>query len=290
MTPTFLTVARQGRNGWKRYLAGISLTLGTVMIIFGPILIITIRLLGLPLKEQSSTDIVLDGNLYRHLAFLSLGAASLILGLFLAVKKVHQRNFLTLISPNSSISWHRIFQGFSIFLILRLVGWLILYIILPERYIFIFQASLILGILLSFIVMPLWAFCSALFLSYLFQGLGLLIKNSLILSIVWGFLLGGIPSSTNLGYLTLIGILSFIFIAWIIIKDNRLELVIGLIIANNFFNLFLTSSNDTSNFPGFFRLADSAHPLPGFLSFIFVYGIFYYIFFGRKQRNLTTEA
>ncbi|NES95572.1 MAG: hypothetical protein F6K32_10135 [Desertifilum sp. SIO1I2] len=289
MNFTFLTVARQGRNGWKRYLTAIALIIGTFSIVCLPLILMTTLIAGLPL-ENSSYDAIFYDNFYGSFALIVLGTGSFLLGLFLAVTKIHQRNFLTLVSPNNSISWQRIIQGFSIFLALRIVAWILLYFLLPDRYILSFQASTLFNFLLSFLVLPITATATALWLAYLLQGLGLVIRNSLALSILWGLLLGGIPYISNWNALVLLNIFHYIFIAWIIFKDNRLELVMGLMIADRYFTLLLKSGENAFNSPSIFQLADSASTLPSILYFLFVYGIFYYIFFGRKNNTLSPAS
>ncbi|WP_206755408.1 hypothetical protein [Trichocoleus sp. FACHB-46] len=60
MNPTFLTIARQGRNGWKRYLLGIVITYSIAITILVPLVLASAYILGIPINNPNASDLVLN--------------------------------------------------------------------------------------------------------------------------------------------------------------------------------------------------------------------------------------
>jgi hypothetical protein len=117
--------------------------------------------------------------------------------------------------------------------------------------------------------------------AYLLQGLGLLIRNPLILTIVWGCLLGGRYFDS-----WIISILNAMFVIWIVIKDNRIELAIGIGLAHNLFRLLITIPDDNEiKFPTILEANFMPPLLPTLLTYLLRAGLFYLICFGWR-RNL----
>jgi uncharacterized protein len=110
--PTFLTIARQGKNGWWRYLVGVLISIGIPSVFYVLIFYvvwISFYLSGTSLKTDQNT---INSFLYaiptRFLFLIALFGALLLLGLFIAMKFIHKRQFLTLISPDSTMDWFRV--------------------------------------------------------------------------------------------------------------------------------------------------------------------------------------
>ncbi len=108
MEQTYLTVARQGKNRLRDYIVGILLIFSITMI--PAILSLIIMAIFTPypaniaILEKGGVDRFIYGDKFHYLIFAGAAFAGIILGIFLAVTRVHGRRFLTLIAPDESIS------------------------------------------------------------------------------------------------------------------------------------------------------------------------------------------
>ncbi|MBW4463635.1 MAG: hypothetical protein KME47_25835 [Nodosilinea sp. WJT8-NPBG4] len=289
MNPTFLTVARQGRNGWKRYLAGTLLALGVTLIIATPVTIISAYISDISIENE---DLLVYGNPIRTIVlFGSFGAASL-LGLFLAVTRVHRRKFMTLFNLDTAIDWFRVIKGLIVWLGSYGISFFVWYLISPSRYSLTFNISEWLPFaLLVLVVAPILSLLRVLFLyAYLLQAAGLLIRHPLLLSIVWSLIVGSLSINLKMPRYWILSVAYSMFITWIVIKDNRLELAIGLVIADSLiFLLFISSSDSLIQTPTVFKSAGSAHFLAVLVTYVLRAGLFYFICFSRR-RNLSAST
>jgi uncharacterized protein len=288
MNPTFLTIARQGRNGWERYLAGISLVFSVYLIIAVPVIIISAYIEGISIEN---TNLILYGNPLRSILFQGLIGVALLLGLFLAVTLIHRRKFMTLFSVDTAIDWFRIIKGFILWLGLYGISFSVRYLISPSRYSLTFNISEWLPFtLLVLIFVPILSLAVCLLYAYMLQALGLLIRHPLLLSIVWGLILGSLAIDLKMPIYWILSVASSMFMTWIVIKDNRIELVIGINIAVSLISLlFISSSDSLIKAPTIFKVADFSDFLPVFVSYVLRAGFFYFICFGRR-RNLSEST
>jgi uncharacterized protein len=289
MNPTFLTIARQGRNGWKRYLVGTLLTFGVPLIILATVVIISAYISGISIKN---TNLILYGNPLRAVLFQGLAGVVWLLGLFLAVTRVHRRKFMTLFSVDTTIDWLRVIKGFILWLGLYGISFFVWYLISPSRYSLTFNISEWLPFtLLVLIFAPILSLARILFVyAYLLQTVGLLIRHPLLLSIVWGLILGSFSINLKMPIYWILSVAYSTFITWIVIKDNRIELVIGLDIAVSLISLLFISYPDSLiKAPTVFKVVDFADFLPVLVSYVLRSGFFYFICFGRR-RNLSEST
>lgn len=285
MNKTFLTIARQGRNGWKRYLVGALLALGVPLIIMTTVMIISAYISGISIKN---TNLILYGNPLRTVLFSGLSGVGWLLGLFLVVTRVHRRKFMTLFSVDTSIDWLRVIKGFILWLGLSGISFFVWYLISPSRYSLTFNISEWLPFtLLVLIFAPILSLVRILFLyAYLLQAVGLLIRHPLLLSIVWGLVLASLSIDLKMPIYWILSFAYATFMTWIVIKDNRIELVIGINIAVSLISLvFISYPDSLIKAPTVFKVADVPDFLPVLVSFVFRAGFFYFICFGRR-RNL----
>jgi uncharacterized protein len=291
-SPTFLTIARQGKNGWWRYLLGILIVFGVAFIIYLFTLYvvwISFYLSGISLQiNQDTINSFLYTNPTRYLFFTALTGGLILLGLFLAMKFVHKRPFMTLISPDSTIDWFRVFKGLIVWLGITGINFLAWYLIVPSRYSLTFNLAEWLPFAAwALILSPVMACAIVLLLNaYLLQGLGLLIQRPLILTIVWGFLLGSLVINSKMPSYWIVGVVRVMFMTWIVIKDDRLELAIGMSIANIIFGLVLGFSDSKIKLPAIFEASNTLPVLLILLPYLFQAGLFYLICFGWR-RNLS---
>jgi hypothetical protein len=296
MTAKFLRIARQGENSWKRYLIGVLLPFCLTVIIwifFFIILGIIYYILGVPLDYT-------DEEAMNELSYLGTGLMfiSLIFGLYLSIKRVHKRNFITLFTSETSVRWQRVIKGFGVYLLLSGISFLVWYLIAPSRFIFSFSASEWLPFAwLALVFCPIAALCIVLFFAYLLQGIGLLIRSPLLLSIVLGFIFifGSLIYASEPKTLLywFMEVAARIFFFWVIIKDNGIELIWGLFTAQGMNDLFGLSfdGSEVWNTPTLFRITETDPNFYDLLNMLLIYGLFYYICFvkGKNSSASTPE-
>ena len=295
MTSNFLSIARQGKNDWLRYIASILLLFSIVFMAMVPILTGMILIASMTLNtldDPQWINTLLYTNPFMGYGLVGLIGFAFIAGLYLAVTRVHERPFLTLISPDTSISWRRILQGLGLWLGLSLVSFVIQYIVSPESYDFTFNASEWIPFLfLAMLVTPIAATASVLFVfGYLCQGLGLIIRNPLILMLVFGLIIGGFAFDLREPGAVVFSILHAVFLLGIAIRDNRGELVLGMTIANSLISsLLLGIPVDTFTTMPLFILENPPSPWSAVVSLILRGGIFYLLLLRShpRQPNLT---
>lgn len=265
MTAKFLRIARQGRNSWKRYLVGVFLPFGLLLIVWTPILGVTSYILGFP-PGKEGVNLFLYANPLRTIVLFGLVCISYLFGLYLSIERVHKRKFTTLFTSEDSVRWQRIIKGFGVYLGLYSIRFILWYLITPSRYILSFNASEWLPFaLLSLLFAPIFALFAALFYAYLLQGLGLLMRSPLLLLIVWGLIFGSLSYAAKpeslISWFT--SVVFGIFLAWVIIKDNGIELMLGWRTALELIDLVWVSFDDSDflNPPTIFKATEPLPPL-----------------------------
>jgi hypothetical protein len=295
MTAKFLRIARQGRNSWKRFLVGVLLPYCLTLIVWYLISMVTSYILGFPLNEER-TNLLLNGNPLRTSVLLGLTLIIYLFGLYLYIKRVHKRKFTTLFTSEDSVRWQRMIKGFGVYLGLYSIRFLLWYLIAPSRYILHFNASEWLPFtLLSLVFAPIFALSVVLFYAYLLQGIGLLIRSPLLLSIVCGLIFSLIDGSLYHAFIasepeSLISwfttVVIWTFMAWVIIKDNGIELMLGWNTAVILIFLVWASVDDSDVFnpPTIFKATEPLLPLYYLVTVLLHMGLFYYICFGIGKK------
>jgi uncharacterized protein len=287
MNRDFLNVAFQGRTKFRDYLIGVILIFSiTLIFTFCVIAIMALvtSFYGVSIFKKNGTDLLIYGNPFRTLLFTGAVCGGLFLGLFLAVERVHKRKFLTLINPAASISWERTIEGLIVSLFLWMISFPIWYLMNPSRYTIEFNASAWLPFaLFVLLLLPIASLSVSLFYAYALQGLGLLTQNPIVISIVFA-LFNCLGERTIDGFI-LRG-LNSIFMTWIILKDNRLELVIGRMAASWLISmLFISTFSSKVGVMTIIKIPDSNLPLSfNLISFVLTSALFYYICFGLWRK------
>ncbi len=168
---------------------------------------------------------------------------------YLLMKPLHGRSFLTLINGGSSCRWSRVFVSFFIWALLMAV-----YLILSMKFdpsnftLHNTGRSLIVLAVISLLLMPFQTtFEEVLFRAYLMQGIGVAARNKwlplLITSLLFGLMHVLNPEIKEFGFFTVMPqYISFgLLFGLISVLDNGIELAIGAHAANNIFlSIFLT--------------------------------------------------
>jgi membrane protease YdiL (CAAX protease family) len=298
MSNSFLEAAKQGKNQWWRYLISIVLILFIVPIMGSIIFVIALGIGGFPLENIDSlfegTETSSNAVSFPILSYIALYLPYFLfaVGIFITIKWIHERQFTSLIRFNKQILWQRIFQGFFLWTLLLALLYLYSYLTSPSSFQVNFNPTLWIPFLLfNIIATPVQTSVEELFFrGYLLQGLGLLVKNKFIL-ILLNSLLFAVPHFFNpemerspvlmaLYYLS-VGI----FLALITIKDNGLELALGVHAAHNFWiSTFFTTKDSVLSTPAIF-ISEPGEPIWTLIFYLLKAGLFYYLIFGRKSKR-----
>jgi hypothetical protein len=292
MQTNFLDLARRGKNEWWRY------ALSTILILFlwiGGTIILMVFLLagslfgeGARLSVDSNTGQILGVDPFLLVTTLLLSFLPLLAGLLLAVRFIHQRPVTSLITPFARIDWKRMAVGFLAFGALVGLACLVESLLYPGRYRFSFDPLEMLKFIpVVLILVPLQAATEELLIrGYIMQGLGLLTRRAwipvVVSSVVFMLLHFSNPEAQVDTLISLGGYLAVaLLLALVTLKDNRLELAIGMHIANNVFVLVVNNAVSALPVPSVFTVAtlDAGYNLVStiVIGVIFYVGLHYFL-------------
>jgi membrane protease YdiL (CAAX protease family) len=289
----YLDLAHLGKNTWWRYLASILMIVGSWVVfsfLLSVLLILTNILTHHPNTSlDPNTGLPVGISPLVIVTFTLLSYLPLLASLLFAVRFIHQRPVLSLITPHPKIDWKRLATGYFSFLVLISLTCIVEARLYPGRYQFTFQASEWLKFLpLVLILIPVQAATEELLLrGYLMQSLGLLsrlaIVPTLISSLVFMSLHLANPEVKGNLVLTLVYYFCVgLLFALVTVKDNRLELAIGAHAATNMFVLVVNNSVSVLPASSIFTVTtlDARYNLASFL----VIAVIFYagLFLGRK--------
>ncbi|ASS62650.1 CPBP family intramembrane glutamic endopeptidase [Bacillus velezensis] len=253
---TFVRPA-EGRNSVSRYLLSLLVIVG--LFFFGSMLTVFYMFLTSAFNpsltinwdEAALSDPLADIYLQHLVYFIAIP------GIWIAVRFIMKRRFLSIITPNQSLNWKRIFFGFGTYVVLMFVAGLIDFLIHPDRFTLQeFHASRFLLLLAAAVLLvPIQTSAEEfLFRGFLLQFAGKLTANAVVLTVIIGGLFGalhfGNPEMDNgalwagIGYVTIGMIWTFITV-----KTGSLEMSLGGHAANNMF-LFIFLTEDHSVYGG----------------------------------------
>jgi len=226
-TARYLDLALQGRNAWWRYALGV-LTITFFWLVLGyvPYLL----LVGAGLSDQLLEYLAVNFSILMMLA-----------GLVLAVKLIHRRPLISLVTPEARVSWGRMAQGALVWTAIAAIIVAIEHLLYPERYYLSFDAGrFFLFVALVLVLTPVQAATEELvFRAYAMQGLARLTRRPVVLAVVSSLIFTAPhmlnPEVHQYGLLLMaanyfaIGML----LATATLRDGRLELAVGVHAVNN---------------------------------------------------------
>lgn len=248
----YLDLAWLGKNNWWRYILAI-LTILFAWQVVGSLptvlLVFWVSLDGNP-ATTVNPDATFDGVplTVSFVAFM-LASWAFLAGIFVAVRFIHRRRFLTLVTPSRSLDWQRFLQGFGIWFGLVSLIAVVEAILYPGRYVWTLDLRAYLPFaFLALLLIPIQTSAEELFFrGYLLQGFGLRIRNIWVLTFLSGFLFM-LPHLLNpeakLDY-WLMGLNYFsigAMMAYVTLRDGRLELALGIHAANNLFTALFANA------------------------------------------------
>jgi membrane protease YdiL (CAAX protease family) len=270
----FLALVRCGKNEWWRYLLGIVLILSMWQIVGA---LPTITLLVWVMASGGFRGSLDPSNLPGvdptiNFVVLMLASVFFILGIYLAVRFVHRRPFLSLVTPARTIAWGRLFQGFGVWLALAGLTSGLEALLYPGRYAWTFDpARFVPFVFLALVLVPIQTSAEELFFrGYLLQGIGLQVRNIWMLSAISGslFMLPHLlnpEAATNYGLMALYYFSMGVFLAYLTLRDGRLELALGIHAANNLFSALVANyPNSVMPSPSLFTVGvlDAVYSVP----------------------------
>lgn len=292
MESTFLQAAHHRKNSWQRYLLGAFLAIVAPALIVALAIALVLGILAvvspsIPREFFSNLETYLFMRFYGYpLLYFLIATAYLALAtvtLARVVRRIHDRNPLTLLGlETGEIHWRRLFQGFIVSFGLFAIAFSIFYTVYPGRYKLSFNlGEWLLGFPLSFSLYGLLALIKCLFFfSYLLQAAGLLIQNPRRLTFVYGTILTGLtyyffrPPLINLCLSAFI----LFFLTWITLKDDRLELAIGFLLARAiFFSTVTGSAQEALQLPTIFKQVEAAGDSLLSLTILLAQGAVFYV-------------
>lgn len=295
MSKSYLAIAHQGKNDWWRYFLSVLLILFAWLILGGVIsLVVAIFIFisnGVPLVELELQlmDLLQNPSLESFI-IINLQFITFILGIFLAIRLLHQRKFLSLVSADNQINFSRLFAGFAVWFVMQLSLIAVNIILNPSNFTFTFEPSQWFPLLFAALILtPIQTSAEELFFrGYVIQGLSLITKRRLILIIISSILFM-LPHFLNpemqrgAVWMALFYFGFGVFTALITLKDNRLELALGVHAANNLSLLFVTSEDSVLPTKAMWTIKETGAVQGDLFVFILFCAIFFYIFFGRNS-------
>ena len=272
--------------------------------LLGSFIVIIFSILGqLPLSLFITADAIseaggdpmialrnLDKNLQLFLILIPFVFG--FLGLYLVIKKLHNRNFVSITTSRSKVDWRRIIHSFILWGSITIIFISADFFINSEDYQinFKFDKFFIL-LIIGFILIPIQTSLEELlFRGYLFQGFSLYFKRPWIGLFLTSFIFGCLhifnPEVQKLG----LGILIYyigtgLFLGIITLMDQGIELALGFHAANNLITALLVTSSWTA-FQTESILIDISDPsLVGetIISMLILYPLFY-IYMHKKYK------
>lgn len=293
----YLEAAHQGRNDWWRYLLSLPAILATWFIV-GSIPVVLLMAYvsgdGDPATGFSGTGFVGIPVIVEFLFTMS-SFIPLLAGTLLAVRYIHARPLKTLVTGETRIRRGRIFAGAGVWLLIAALISTIEALLYPGRYVLTFQPVtwLIFAFLALFLIPLQTSSEEFLFRGYLLQWMGLRLRNWWLLSFLNG-LLFFLPHAVNPEMATnslLIGLGYFVmglFLTLITLRDNGMELALGMHAGNNLFAaLFANYAITALPSPSLFTI-QTLDPVYSLISLILGMIVFYLVFF-RPTRSETAK-
>lgn len=252
---TYLDIAQEGKNDWWRYLIGYPFILFTWLVIGSIPVFIMAAMVSFdnnPATGMTSTGFIgIDPVLNFSVNMVTF--IPFILATLLTVVILHRRQARTLVTSNRRVDWERLFAGFGVWMLLA--AWIALAEsqLYPGRYEFTpHPENYIPFAILAILLVPIQTSSEELFFrGYLVQNMGLKLKNPLILSLLSGILFT-LPHMANpevAENALLVPLFYFFFGAFatfISLRDNGLELALGMHAGNNLFTALFVNATVTA--------------------------------------------
>ena len=223
------------------------------------IIVMTVNSVKDPSILQQESDNLADLSVYGiepNFALVLMIIPFLIglLTVFLLMKPLHGRRFISLFNGGSGVRWGRVLTGFTIWFVL--MGIYLLFSIKADPGNFTLHntsRTLVPLVIIAFLLLPFQTtFEELLFRGYLMQGLGVSFRNRymplIITSILFGLMHSLNPEIKEFGFFNMMPqyVTFGLMFGLLTVMDNGIELAVGTHAANNIFlSIFLTHESST---------------------------------------------
>ncbi len=171
-------------------------------------------------------------------------------GLYLVVKKIHHKPFLSIITAYSKLRYKRFFFAFAIWGTFVISSVVVSYLLFPQDATIQFKPTNFFVLLaVSVLLMPIQTSTEEIIMrGYLMQGLSQVFKNGIvpliITSLLFGLLHMSNPEAKTYGWLIMLPYYCCFgaFLGLLTLLDEGLELALGIHLANNLFSSLLVTS------------------------------------------------
>lgn len=286
----YIEQAHKAKTDWWRYLLGI------ITIFFGwqvlgviPLTVVAFLKAGntgtfIAAAETNFSTLGIDANLLFFLFLITFTCG--LLGLWFAVKYIHDQPFREVTTSRKKVDWGRIRFAFLLVFVVNLILFAIGYAMEPDSFEWNFQPiPFVILFFVAMFIMPLQtSFEEYLFRGYLMQGIGLLAKNKwfplIFTSVSFGLLHSLNPEVEKLGYIMMVFYIGTGFLLGIMtLMDEGMELALGFHAGNNIFAALMVTADWTAiQVPSLFL--DTSDPSAGFdvvTPVVVLYPIFLFI-------------
>ncbi len=280
MSPTqqYLALADAGRNAWWRYLLGIAAIAAGWIIGGGHAYALVLHL---PLGSVTE--------------FVAINASILMLliSVVAVVTMLHRRPWRTLVTPYPRIEWRRVAQGAAVWVALSVACSAIEHLLYPGRYAWSFDPQRWLPFALAALLLtPLQCAAEELvFRGYVLQGLGRLLRQPLVLTVLSGVIFT-VPHLYNpevaaygLAIMAANYFAMGFFLAGVTLRDGRLELAIGAHAGNNLLLALFIRYDDSAFETESVFTAGALDPVYSLLTLVLSALLFYGWFFADHRRK-----
>ena len=249
----FIELAYLGKNNFWRYLVSILIILA--LLVIGNIPMVAVLIVAQfshpdvkpPTDPTDLSMYDIDSNV--TLALMLVAFAIGLVGVWISVRFIHQRSFLSVVTTRPRIDMQRVLFSAALWFGLTLGAELVFYALHPANYSLQFDAQRFIP--LFFIAVILIPFQSSLeevlLRGYLLQGFGLLLRFRwlaiLTTSLIFGILHIGNPEISKYGFLlTMPFYVTFgIAAAIITIMDDGMEITLGMHAINNIYGAVIVT-------------------------------------------------
>ncbi len=288
----YLDLALQGKNEWWRSLLAVMLILFLWQIV-GALPSAALFLDAMIRQNGSPGSFTLPSvDSIEGFIAIMLGSVFFLIGIILAMRGIHRRPVRTLVTPERKVSLGRFLQGFGVWFVLAVLMSIVEALLYPGRYALTYDPARLLPFAaLAVVFIPIQTSTEELFFrGYILQGVGLRQRNIWVLCTISGILFG-LPhmlnpeASVNYPLLLLYYVAFGFFLAYITLRDGRLELALGAHAANNLFAVLIANSTTSAlPSPSIFTIngLDAVYSL---ISALVGISVFVYLFTGPLGRK-----
>jgi membrane protease YdiL (CAAX protease family) len=283
----FLEIGRTGKNQWWRYLLGILIVFIAGYSLLGQIPILFLAFWGMKKGYINQLDPDLQSKLLNpaimHIdpnlmllieLFIFVGA---MFSLWIVVKFLHSKKFLSIITSAPKIRWKRFAITAFIWMSLCFIGQLISMQMYPDNYSVVFSLKpFLITLLIGILFLPIQTWWEEYFFrGYLFQGIGQLTKTPIVPILVTGTLFGLVhmanPEVAAYGVANMLPayVMPGLFLAMMAALDEGLESAMGMHFANNLFGTFAVTSSSSAIQANTIWLAKGMNPGADNLTLLF---------------------